>query len=172
MRVQQSITLVMLGVSLFVVAACQDFQPSKNSDFKSKYMVARGALEEGSYARAGRNYQALLKQSGPLEPRVRLEYAHALLRANKFEEASNQARIITQRQSGDARIAALAVQGTADHELARAAIGAGQRDATVKRRLQSARTALGEVGKHGKDFDPLGAMAERRKEIDRTLSAL
>jgi thioredoxin-like negative regulator of GroEL len=172
MQARQSITVVMLGVALLLPTACQNVQPSKNATFKSKYLVARGALEEGNYSRASHTYQALLTQAGPLASRMRLEYAHSLIRDNRFEDASREARTISENQTGDARIAALTVQATADHELARAAMARGERDKAVRNRLQSASKSLDEVLKKGKAFDPLGSMAERRRIIKKELASL
>jgi len=173
MQVRSSIAWVVLGAALLLPAACQEFEPTSRGDgFKGKYQVARLALEEGRYARAIRSYQSLLKQAGPFAPRVRLEYAHSLLRNNRFEDAAREARVVAQTQSGDARLAALAVQGTADHEIARAAMAAGQRDNAVRSRLQSARSAFDLVLKKRKVFDPLGSMAERRRVIDSELAQL
>jgi len=172
MRARSSVAWMVLGAALLLPTACQEFEPSKRDSFKGKYHVARLALEEGRYARAIRSYQSLLKQAGPFAPRVRLEYAHSLLRDNRFEEAAREARVIAQTQNGDARLAALAVQGTADHELARAAMAAGLRDNAVRSRLQSARGAFDEVLKKPKVFDPLGSLADRRRIIDKELASL
>lgn len=163
-----------VGISgfLLILVACQEGQTTDRAGFKAKYQVARNALEEGSYARAGRNYKALLAQAGPLEPRVRLEYAHSLLRNDQFEAAAAEAGKVANSQTGNARLAALAVRGTADHELARAAIANGQRDAAVRARLQAAASALDAVLKHAKTFDPVGSLATRRKQIAADLAAL
>ena len=172
MRANSGKTWLMLGGAMLVLAACQDFEPSSRTGFKAKYQVARLALEEGRYARAIRSYESLLKQAGPFAPRVRLEYAHSLLRDNRFIDAAREARVIAQTQSGDARLAALAVQGTADHEIARAAMAQGQRDNAVRARLQSARSAFAQVLKKAKVFDPIGSLAERQRVISKELKSL
>ncbi len=172
MRAQSSVAWGILGAVVLLLGACQDFQPGSRSGFKNKYQVARQALEAGHYARAIRNYQSLLQEAGPFAPRIRLEYAHALLRDNRYLEASREAAIVARSETGDARLAALAVQGTAEHELARAAIAAGQRDDAVRARLTSAKNALAAVLKKAKVFDPLGALARRHREIQSELKTL
>ncbi len=172
MRAQSGMAWGVLGAVVLLQAACQDFQPSKRSSFKGKYQVSRQALEEGRYARAIRGYQDLLQQAGPFAPRVRLEYAHALLRDNRYLEAAREARIVAETQKGDARLAALAVQGTAEHEMARAAMAAGQRGPAVRARLKSAQKALKAVLKKRKVFDPLGSLARRHKIISSELKTL
>jgi hypothetical protein len=172
MQARQSITWVMLGAALLLPTACQDFQPDKKSTFKNQYLLARGALEAGSYTRANRTYATLIKKAGPFASRLRLEYAHSLLRNNQFEEAAKEAREVSASEAGDARIAALAVQATAEHELAREAMSKGRRDISVRARLNSASSALDEVLKKGKAFDPLGSMAARREIIGKELASL
>ncbi|PCH98382.1 MAG: hypothetical protein COB84_02140 [Rhodobacteraceae bacterium] len=157
---------------MLLPTACQEVQTSKRSTFKGQYFAARGALESGEYTRASRSYKALLAKSGPLSTRLRLEYAHSLLRENKFKAAAQEARIISETEIGDARIAALAVRGTAEHEIARTAMARGSRDETTRNTLKSAARALDEVIKQGKSFDPLGSMAERRRIIGQELAQL
>jgi len=174
MRFKGFLTIGTISVASLLLAACVDNTVSRGTSggFKGKYQVARNALESGAYSKAIKSYKILMKESGPLTSRVRLEYAHALLRANLFEQAAHEARILSGSETGDARIAALAVQATADHEMARAAMANGARDASVKDRLIAARTAFDIVLKRGKTFDPLGALAERRRVITGEISAL
>lgn len=170
MKTTKSTILMVCGLALLV--ACQDVSTSQSSGFKGKYLNARTALETGDYNRAIRGYANLLQKQSPLEARLRLEYAHSLLRAKRFNDAANQANVVSQTQKGDDRLAALAVQGTAQHELARAAMAKGKRDASVRSYLVSADAALREVTKRGKRMDPLGSMAERRKVIRQELASL
>ena len=164
--------MIVPAAVLLALAACQDFAISGKSGFKGQYLAARGALESGSYDTAARAYQTLLKQSGPLAARVRLEYAHSLLRANRFEDAAREARKITATEQGSARLAALAVQGTADHETARAAMARGDTGTKVRSLLNAAKAALDEVLAKGKAFDPLGALAARRKILGLEIARL
>lgn len=157
------------------LASCQSGTPqpsASRSGFKANYMVARAALEGGQYTKASRSYRALLKKAGPFEPRIRLEYAHALLRAGKFEDASAEARIVAASLQGKGRAAALAVQGTADHELARQTIARGSVTSDAIQRLVAAREAFDELLSAHPVLDPLGGMALRREAIEVELSTI
>jgi len=170
----RTLTLLLGAVAL---VGCQldapSFSPSaRNSGFKDNYSVARTALEKGQFEKAERSYKDLMLKSGPLEPRVRLEYAHVLLRSGKFEAASGEARVAASMLKGRGRSAALAVQATADQELARIAINAGATNAGAVQRLVAARDGFDEVLKKHPDLDPLGSLALRRKTLDVELSAL
>ncbi len=173
---KKTINLHMLALLGLILIACEtsgvSLNMGLNSGFKGKYLSARNALENGSYPKAVRSYQSLLKSSGPLEARVRLEYAHSLLRADRFSEAFEQAKILADSQTGVARSTALSVQATAEHELALTALANGMRDGTVKDRLKSAKSALDEMLKNHKELDTLGAMAARRSAIKKALSTL
>jgi len=168
---------IILGLSVVSLAACQVGAPNlgasvSRAGFKASYLVARVALEKGQFARAERGYASLLKRAGPLEPRIRLEYAHALLRAEKFEHASDEARVVAAQLDGPGRSAALAVQATADQEIARAAINRGVADSDAVQRLVAARSGFDELLKNHPELDPLGAMALRRETIDVELSTI
>jgi len=167
----------MLTLFALLLAACQVDGPSlgasaSRAGFKANYFVARVALEKGQFTRAERGYASLLKRAGPLEPRIRLEYAHALLRAEKFERASDEARVVAAQLEGRGRSAALAVQATADQEIARIAIHRGVADSDAIQRLVAAKAGFDELLKNHPDLDPLGAMALRRKTIDVELSTI
>lgn len=155
------------GLAILALASCEG-GPFGAQTFRAQYAVARTALETGEYATASRAYLRLMEEAGPLEPRLRLEYAHVMLRAGEYEAASEQARYLAQRSTGVARAAALAVQGTADHERARAALASGD-GAGGMRLLRSAAAAIGTVLKEQPGLDPLGALATRQKEIARAL---
>ncbi|KMW56429.1 hypothetical protein AIOL_001383 [Candidatus Rhodobacter oscarellae] len=149
------------------------FAPSASkAGFRDNYVVARTALERGQYGKAERGYANLLKKAGPLEPRLRLEYAHALLRGGKYEKASAEARVVASVLDGRGRSAALAVQATADQEIARRAINKGVADADAIERLVAARAGFDELLQKHPDLDPLGAMALRRRTIDVELSTI
>jgi hypothetical protein len=169
---KKSYSAILLGAGLTLMVACQDVSTTRASGFKGKYLTARTSLETGDYNRAIRGYANLLQTAGPLEARLRLEYAHSLLRANRFSDAAKQANVVSQIQDGDDRLAALAVLGTAQHEMARAAMAKGKRDASVRANLVSAESALKEVSRRGKKMDPLGSMAARRKVIRAELASL
>lgn len=163
MRAGPSIKTGLLGLCAIFLLACDDL--SGGSGFRGQYVSARQALEDGKYEKASRLYQRLLPQAGPHEPRIRLEYAHSLLRGGEYAQAAGQARILARTQQGDARGAALAVLGTAEHELALAAINRGEPKDTSRAHLIAARDAITEVLKKHKDLDPLGALATRQRSI-------
>lgn len=151
------------GLALIGLGSCGDEMVSRNS-FESQYAVARNALEGGQYDRARRSYQKLLQQAGPLAPRLQLEYAHTELRAGNYEQAAQIA-------SSLARSAALAVQGTAQHELGLQQLSEGNTVAG-QQNLTAANNALQEVLKSNPDLDPLGAMAGRQAKISSRLKRL
>ncbi|WP_135507083.1 hypothetical protein [Roseovarius aestuariivivens] len=155
----------------FVLGSCGAGSGVGEKSFQKQYAVARDALERGHYVRATETYAVLIPQSGPLKPRLTLEYTHALLRAGRFEKASAHAEALARSSHGTARSAALAVQGTADHELGLTALFEGDK-AAGKQHLQKASAALGELLAKDADLDPLGSMAERKSSIDATLKTL
>ena len=174
----QAISLARRGIfgavtlcGALLLGSCGESTGAGGSGFQSKYAVARNALESGDYARAKRSYQRLIAEAGPLAPRLQLEYAHAELRAGNYAEAARIAADLAQSQSGEARGAALAVQGTAQHEQALVLLAQGE-GASAKALLTSARAALGEVLKSATDLDPLGSMAGRRAQIEASLQKL
>lgn len=174
MKLPRILILVLGSVSL---VGCQldapSFTPSaRNAGFKDSYGVARSALEGGKIAKAERSYKDLILQSGPLEGRIRLEYAHVLLRAGKFADASGEARVAVSLLEAEGKSAALAVQATADQELARLALASGQGGGDVRQRLISARDGFDTVLKEHPQLDPLGALALRRKTVEAELEAL
>jgi len=159
--------VIPLIIAAMLLASCQggglNSGPSVGrAGFKNSYMVARTALEGGDYAKASRQYASLLRQAGPLEARLRLEYAHALLRDGKYRKASDEAKKVALALQGPGRSAALAVQGTADQEIARAAIARGRAGSNAADRLIAARAAFDEMLANHPELDPLGAMAQRR----------
>ena len=167
-----AVTLLSGSALLMGCQVDSPLQVAGKAGFKANYLVARTALEKGQFGKAERGYANLLKQAGPLEARIRLEYAHALLRGGKWEEASGEARLVASLLTGRGRSAALSVQATADQEFARRAINKGIVDSNAIQRLISARDGFDEVLKNHPDMDPLGALALRRKAIDVELSTI
>lgn len=160
-------------LALGLLAGCQSSGvETSRAGFKANYIVARTALEQGQFDKAARGYKALLSDAGPLEPRVRLEYAHALLREGKFSKAADEARLVAAGLSGPGRSAALAVQGTAEHELAMANIAKGRTGAATIALLQSARFALQEMLSVSPELDPNGSMRARVGDIGTALQGL
>lgn len=140
-------------------------------DFGKEYLVARQALENGEYDKASGNYLRLIGRAGRLAPQLRLELSHSYLRAGAYAAASDQAQGLADTQAGTLRSAALAVYGTAEHELGRAALGAGDR-AGAKAHLTAAAGALAEVLSSAPQLDPLGSLEGRRAEIAAQLKRL
>jgi hypothetical protein len=121
-------------------------------------------LEKGQYEQANRRYLRLIPNGGSLQPRLRLELAHSYLRGGNFASAAKEARLLASTQSGEAKAAALSVQGTAEHELGIRALSNGD---TVqgKKFLLSADRAMAAVLKSHSSLDPLGSLAGRRASI-------
>lgn len=161
----------MICAAALVLGSCGEGTGSAGSGFQARYAVARNALESGDYARAKRSYQRLIAEAGPLAPRLRLEYAHAELRAGNYGEAARIAGDLAQSQSGEARAVALAVRGTAQHELGLELLATGEVEAG-RSQLTQAQAALDEVLKAKGDLDPLGSMAGRRASIKARLQKL
>ncbi|MCE8009870.1 hypothetical protein [Aestuariivita sp.] len=163
----------LLGLAIFVVASCSEMSgpQAPSQSFRNDYDAARGALEAGKYQRANRLYTGLLENAGPLEPRLRLEYAHSLLRNGDYGDAAQQARFVAQTQGSTMRSAALAVLGVAEHETGLIAVNAG--NATAARlHFEIAQEALAEVLRNDPDLDPLGALAGRLSNLKLQLRAL
>lgn len=152
------------GVALMALGSCEEGAPFGQQTFRAQYAVARDALEGGHYEKASRTYARLMEDAGPLAPRIRLEYAHTLLRKGDYAQAAQHASALAQGQKGKARAAALAVKGVAEHELALQLIAKGER-AGAKRYMTSADKAMAEVMKKHPDMDPVGALAARRASI-------
>lgn len=161
-----------LGLSVLVLASCDTGMTAGQSRFYQEYNVSRNALENGNYPKAVRSYARLVENAGPHAPRIRLEYAHSLLRANDFQSAANEARALSATQTGAARSAALAVQGTAEHELGLIAVDQGGLQGDGLQYLRSAQAAFGEVLKNNPELDPLGAVKSRKISVDAQLASL
>lgn len=164
--------LLWLGGMLAFLAACEQSGSLSTPGFQSNYLVARQALETGNYALAIRRYEGLLRDAGPAEQRLRLEYAHSLLRANRFEDAVREADLIVANAIGPERAAALAVRGTARHEAARLLLSQGQRDADTIALLYRAAEDLRTFTEAHADLDAAGMMAERSRMATAELQRL
>jgi len=171
MQVSRRIQPQIVALSLFVLAGCGLEDGAGPGSFQAQYNNARTALEQGRYDTAIAGYSRLAAQPGPLQGRLRLELAHSYLRAGQYGAASKQARAVASELEGGDRAAALAVQGTADHELGLAALQAGDR-ARGASFLKQADGAMQTVVTNHPDLDPLGALAARRASIAVRLNAL
>ena len=158
------------GVFLMALIGCDDGQNAGSDGFRRDYTSARSALETGNYDKSNRIYARMMQEAGPLRDRIQLEYAHSLLRSGTYDQAATQAQALSQRQSGTARSAALAVLGTAYHELGLTAMTGG--DTTKGRQyLTQAQSVFAEVLKNDPELDPLGAIAGRQASITVQLKA-
>lgn len=164
------------AINLLLVAfgliACNETTMSPTGGFERAYLVARNALETGQYDLAERSYAALVDTAGPLEQRMRIEYSHSLLRADKFAQASVEATRVAGSTDPKARASALAIRASADHELARSEIETGKANASTYSRLASASRDLGEVLSRHKDLDPIGVMSARNAALSAEIGAL
>ena len=160
--------------SLLVLSACNGvgFSTSASNSFAATYFQARTALEAGNFDTAASRYDAMLANAGPLETRLRLEKAHALLRADRYASAAQEARAVAASHTDDRRAAALAVVGTAEHRMAQEAMTKGDFGAVTIGHLGRARAALTEMLQTAPELDPLGAMAQRLTMIDASLKNL
>lgn len=162
MKTFSVLKLALAGTLGLALSACEE----NGGSFQRDYAVSRNALEMGRFDQAARGYGRLIEKAGRYEPWIRLEYAHALLRSDRYAEAAQEARAVAATQTGTFRSAALAVQGTAEHELGMAATGPDGRA-----RLMSAQAALAEVLKNDPQIDRLGTLRMRKAQIDRQLGA-
>lgn len=156
-----------------VLASCEAAGTLAGGGGGSDYLVARQALETGNYDLAIRRYSRLMQsvEAGSAS-RLQLEYAHALLRGNRFDEAVSAADQLISSRDGAIRASALAVRGTARHEAARRRLDAGQRDAQTRSLLQAAQSDLREfLSRHG-SLDSSGSMRARSELISADLSSL
>lgn len=163
--------LLAIGViSMLPLAAC-DTIADRGDGFARDYALARGALEQGRYDQANRQFAALVDSAGPYRPRVQLEYAHSLLRAGDMAAAAQVAEALAASETGPANGAALAVAGTARHEMALDALDRGDKGAG-RQELERALAAMQRVLDDHPDLDPLGALAGRQASIAVRLKAL
>lgn len=151
------------------VAAPGGVAPTGEAEFRSRYLASRAALEAGDHERASAGYARLLGSSGPLEPQIRLEYAHALLRGGDVNAAAQEAqKVADMTSSAEMRASALAVLGTAQHEAAISVFETdGDRNLALSL-LASADRALSEALRGDPLLDPNGRLSERLDRIRET----
>lgn len=152
-----------LAAVLFL-GACEAAGTLTGGGAQSDYLVARQALETGNYDLAIRRYERILSTMSPTSAsRLQLEYAHALLRGNRFEDAMNAAEPLIASRDGVIRASALAVRGTARHEAARLRLDQGLNDPVTQALLIGAREDLSAfLADHG-DLDSAGSMRARQQ---------
>ena len=173
MRVFHASHLLPLLTAAFLLASCEAAGTLPGGGPRSDYSVARQALETGNYALAISRYQSLIaSQEGRSAARLQLELAHALLRANRFDEAIAQASRLTGRQGDSIEASALAVRGTARHEAARALIERGENDARSRALLEGARDDLAAFLRDHAALDAAGSMRARAQLVAADLAGL
>ena len=160
-------------VSLVLLTSCEAAGTLAGGGAQSDYLVARQALETGNYDLAVQRYGRLMGSldSGSAS-RVQLEYAHALLRANRYDDAIAAADPLIAGRDGSIQASALAVRGTARHEAARARLTQGQADAATRALLEGAREDLTRFTRENGPLDTAGSMRARLQLIAADLETL
>lgn len=162
-----------LLAALLALGSCERAGTVAGGGAYSDYLVARQALETGSYAVAARRYETLIGRVAPGSARrLELEYAHSLLRADRHDDAIGVAGQLIGAADGSIRASALSVRGTARHEAARARIDAGDRGPETRALLTSAREDLTAFLRQHGGLDTAGAMRARLELIAADLRAL
>lgn len=172
MHTRRTPAALLLVAIAAVLLSCENAGSLAGGGARSDYLVARQALETGNYPLAIRRYEALIQQLGPADiARLQLEYAHSLLRANRFDDAIQVAGALAARPSDSIQSAALAVRGTARHEAARALIERGQR-AEARALLEGARDDLARFLQQHGTLDAAGSMRARAELIAADLQSI
>ena len=139
------------------------------------YQDARDALDAGDYPVAVRRYERLLLSvgGGAVGTMMSLEYAHALLRANKPERALAVAREIEVRGSGSATVGpARLVAAVAEHELAERMVARAAPYEKARARARAAFRRLGDVLSNYPQYDPDGILIVRMRRLRELLAEL
>lgn len=162
-----------LAAVAVLVAACSGVGGAEDgAAFRDDYNAARQALEAGNYARAARGYEALLDAGSPVDDRVRLEYAHTLLRADRFADAATAAGALLDSDSTAVRASARAVRGTARHEAAATRRADGADTAELIALLEAAQSDIRAFLADHADLDAGAAMQARATSIGAELATL
>ncbi len=164
--------LIGVCAASLALASCSQMGGNDAKGFQANYFAARSALESGNYKTAVSHYDAMIDSAGPLETRLRLEKAHALLRADSYALASQEAAFVAAAHQDNRRAAALAVVGTAEHRIAQEAMSTGDFGPTTVAHLRKSDAALTEMLAKAPDLDPLGSMAGRLEMVKAALANL
>jgi hypothetical protein len=163
--------LILMGA--MILASCETAGTLPGGGVRSDYLVARQALETGSYDVAARRYEALIARVQPgTARRLELEYAHTLLRANRHDDAIRVAGGLLAASDGAITASALAVRGTARHEAARARLDAGDRGPETRALLVGAQDDLAAFLRQHGALDAGGSMRARTELIAADLRSL
>ncbi|MCA0203886.1 MAG: hypothetical protein LCH92_06055 [Proteobacteria bacterium] len=155
------------------LASCENAGTLAGGGAESDYLVARQALETGNYDIAIRTYGRLMgRVDASAAARLQLEYAHALLRGNRFDEAVAATDPLIARHEGAIRLSALAVRGTARHEEARRQIDGGRGTAATRTLLMAAQADLTATLQAPEPLDSTGSMRARLDLIAADLARL
>lgn len=165
--------LVPILLAALALASCEAAGTLPGAGPRSDYLVARQALETGNYALAARRYEAVMRAvpQGSAR-RIELEYAHALLRADRHDEAAAVATGLLGAADDSIRASALAVRGTARHEAARLRIDRADRGPQTRALLEGARDDLTAFLRRHSALDAGGAMRARAELIAADLRGL
>lgn len=152
-----------VAMALLVISACDDTGPFAGKSlsagfgttFQERYFAAREDLEDGNFNAAARKYRGLSSEfaDSDLAARLDLELAHALLRGGDYAEAAEVSTSVMRGAQGPLRGLALAVHGTARHEMAKAKGNPAD--------FAAAEAALSDMIENYPDLDRGGAMARR-----------
>ena len=158
---------------VMALASCENAGTLAGGGAESDYLVARQALESGNYDIAIRTYGRLMgRVDASAASRLQLDYAHALLRGNRFDEAVAATDPLIARQEGAIRLSAMAVRGTARHEEARRQIDAGRGTPATRALLMAAQSDLTATLQAPEPLDATGAMRARLDLIAADLARL
>ena len=173
---QRAVRISAGALLVMALASCDDMPGSSSSSgasgFKKQYLLARTQLEKGNVQKALASYRQLAQDRSPFESRIVLELSHAYLRVADFDAARRTVQCLSKAEDTRLRAAALAVTGTAEHELALRRIASGDKGKDTRTHLKAAQSALKSMLKLHPDMDQTGAMATRLAQVGETLKGL
>lgn len=171
--------LLVASIGLGALAACtQDAGISwpklvkpevARTSFAKNYRMARADLEAGRYDAARRRYLSLLTATDGYVPRMHIELAHAQLRSGDYAGAIENAQVVIDADADEWHGAALAVLGTAEHEIGRRKAREG--DTAAKAHFVRALAALDDVLRTAPHLDPVGSLKKRREVLTRDIAS-
>ena len=171
--------LLMVSIGLGALAACtqgtglfrsQAARPEVNqTSFAETYRTARADLEAGRYDAARRRYQSLIAATDGNVPRMHIELAHAQLRGGDYAGAIENSQAVLDAGADEWHGAALAVLGTAEHELGLRKARDG--DAAAKAHFDRALAALDDMLRVAPHLDPAGSLRERRAALAQDIAS-
>ena len=146
-----------------------------SQEFRLAYGSARGALETGDYPAAIRLYEDLLAGSrdDATGIAVRLDYAHALLRAGEPDRALQAARRIAALSPGSSAAGnAKLVAAVAEHEISERALARGAPYEEAQAQAQAALRSLRLVSRGRPNYDSGGVLTDRMRRLRERLAEL